>query len=104
MEPSIDFARIDCSLTHELCEELKVVSTPSMIFLPAEGVEYNNTFPRLPTVDSIVLYLNEIVGTHRTVDGGLDDTYGLNEKLNVLADEFMSVGKVDREIFVKDYE
>ena len=101
MEPSIDFARIDCSLTHELCEELKVVSTPSMIFLPAEGVEYNNTFPRLPTVDSIVLYLNEIVGTHRTVDGGLDDMYGLNEKLNVLADEFMSVGRINRVLFVK---
>ena len=91
MEPSVDFARIDCSLMHGLCEDLKVVSTPSMIFLPAEGVAYNNTFPRLPTVDSIVLYLNEILGTHRTVDGGLDDTYGLNAQLNELAEEFMAV-------------
>lgn len=76
---------------HDLCEELHVGDTPSMIFLPAENVEYNHTFPRLPTVDSIVLFLNEHLGTHRVVDGGLDETYGRDDVLDELADQFLNV-------------
>ena len=91
MEPSIDFGRIDCSLMHDLCEELNVGDTPSMLFLPAENVEYNHTFPRLPTVDSIVLFLNEHLGTHRVVDGGLDETYGRDAVLDELAEQFLNV-------------
>ncbi|KNB45677.1 disulfide isomerase [Blastocystis sp. subtype 4] len=90
MEPSIDFGRIDCSLMHDLCEELNVGDTPSMLFLPAENVEYNHTFPRLPTVDSIVLFLNEHLGTHRVVDGGLDETYGRDAVLDELAEQFLN--------------
>lgn len=91
----MDFGRIDCSLMHDLCDSLNVQGTPSMLFLPAEGVAYNNTYPRLPTVDSIVLYLNELLGTHRIVGGGLDELYGLDPALNAYASEFLSVAMGD---------
>lgn len=94
MEPSVDFGRIDCSLMHDLCEELNVVGTPSMIFLPADNIEYNNTYPRLPTVDSIVLFLNEHLGTHRVVDGGLDEVYGRDTVLDELSEQFLEVGNI----------
>ena len=95
MEPSVDFGRIDCSLMHDLCDSLNVQGTPSMLFLPAEGVAYNNTYPRLPTVDSIVLYLNELLGTHRIVGGGLDELYGLDPALNAYASQFVQVATGD---------
>lgn len=92
MEPAVDFNRIDCSLSHDLCDELQIDRVPNMFFLPAEGVAYNNTFPRLPTADSIILYLNDLLGTHRVLDGGLDEDFGRDATLDALANEFGTVG------------
>ena len=92
MEPSVDFNRIDCSLSRDLCEELGVVNVPNMLFLPAEGVEYNNTYPRLPSADSLILYLNDLLGTHRVIDGGLDEDFGRDKMLDELAQRFAYVG------------
>lgn len=92
MEPAVDFNRIDCSLTHDLCEELNVVGTPAIMFFPAEGVAYNKTYPEVPTADGIVHFINHHVGTHRVVDGGLDDFYGRDPDLDILAEEFSTVG------------
>lgn len=91
MEPNVDFNRIDCSLSHDLCDELQIAQVPNMFFLPAEGVAYNNTFPRLPTADSIILYLNDLLGTHRVLDGGLDEDFGRDATLDALANEFGAV-------------
>lgn len=91
MEPSVDFNRIDCSLTHELCDELKITGVPSLMFFPAEGVAYNNTYPEVPTADGIIRFINQHLGTHRVVDGGLDDWYGRDPEFDVLAEEFITV-------------
>lgn len=91
MEPNIDFNRIDCSLTHDLCEELQVTGVPAIMFLPAENVAYNNTYPEVPTADGIIRFINQHIGTHRIVDGGLDDAYGRDPELDLLAEEFSTV-------------
>ena len=44
MEPAVDFNRIDCSLTPDLCEELHVESVPGIMFLPAKNIAYNGTY------------------------------------------------------------
>ena len=90
-EPSIEFNRIDCSLSQDLCTKLNVRNTPSILFFPAENVDYDNTFPDVPTADGIIRFINRIIGTHRIVDGGLDDEYGCDEALNVLSEEFSAV-------------
>ena len=92
MEPDVDFNRVDCSLMHDLCDELGVTGVPALMFLPGEGVEYNNTYPEYPTVSGIVTYLNGLLGTHRGTDGGLDGDYGRDAELDVLAERFTLVG------------
>ena len=96
MEPSVDFNRIDCSLMHELCEELHVQGVPAVMFFPAENVPYNQTYPEYPTVNGIVEFLNGVLGTHRAPDGGLDEMYGRDEALDGLAERFATVGEGKR--------
>ena len=92
MEPAVDFNRIDCSLTRDLCDELNVGGVPAIMFYPAENVAYNNTYPEVPTADGIIRFVNKHIGTHRIVDGGLDDFYGRDPALDILAEEFVGVG------------
>ena len=96
MEPSVDFNRVDCSLMHDLCDELSITGVPALMFLPGEGVEYNNTYPEYPTVNGIVSYLNGLLGTHRGPDGGLDGDYGRDDELDALAEQFTLVGVCGR--------
>ena len=93
MEPSVDFNRVDCSLMRELCEELHVQGVPAVMFFPAENVPYNQTYPEYPTVNGIVEFLNGVLGTHRSPDGGLDEMYGRDEALDGLAERFATVGE-----------
>ena len=91
MEPAVDFNRIDCYLTPDLCEELHVESVPGIMFLPAKNIAYNGTYPEVPTADGIIRFINQHLGTHRIIDGGLDDAYGRDAAFDLLAEEFSTV-------------
>ena len=95
MEPAVDFNRIDCSLTPDLCEELHVESVPGIMFLPAKNIAYNGTYPEVPTADGIIRFINQHLGTHRIIDGGLDDAYGRDTAFDLLAEEFATVKEED---------
>ena len=93
----MDFNRIDCSLMYDLCEELHVQGVPAVMFFPAENVAYIQTYPEYPTVNGIVDFLNGVLGTHRSPDGGLDELYGRDAALDALAERFATVRERERE-------
>ena len=68
IEANVVFAKLDCSLSSDLCKAKGVTNIPSFLFYPGDGVEFDGKQIETNRGEGIVLYLNEILGRHVEVE------------------------------------
>lgn len=90
-DENVVIAKVDCEAENakSLAAEYKIQSFPTIKFFPAgtsEGVAYDGGRAENNFVD----YINEKVGTHRLVGGGLDDKAGTISSLDSIVSKYVS--------------
>jgi protein disulfide-isomerase A6 len=83
-------AKVDCEAENSksLAAEFQIKGFPTIKYFPAgssEGVPYEGG----RTEDSLVKYINEKVGTHRVVGGGLDEAAGTIPTLDEIVAKYV---------------
>lgn len=94
-EPTVEIVKINADQHRISTAPYGIQGFPTLIWFPADNKENYERFEFGHDLLSLVAFVNEKAGTHRSEDGSLDEEAGRVEALDLLAAEF--VASADRD-------